>query len=131
MVSRINQLTAAHRLAPAAPGRPRHIPPMPEGVCGADLIDTAKRSRVEQFFGPAYRRQIELVVGTHQRHTTRGYRRPDSRRLVERQAERLLAQDVLSSLRSRKNRIPMQMMRQANINRVDLTLREQRPIVAE
>src|SRR5258708_36467058 len=116
MIARIDQFTAAHRLASAAPGCPWHIPWMAKGIGGANLVYRAKRPLIEQLFGVPHCRKVELVVGAHQRDTIRRNRGANSIRFVERQTEWLLTEDMLSSRRCREERFLVQVMRQTDID---------------
>src|SRR5258708_37152072 len=111
MIARIDQFTAAHRLASAAPGCPWHIPWMAKGIGGANLVYGPKRPLIEQLFGVPHCRKAELVVGAHHRDTIRRNRGANSIRFVERQTQGLLAGVMLSSPSSGADPFFVQLMR--------------------
>jgi hypothetical protein len=68
-------------------------------------------------------------VRAHQRHAVLRDRLPDVRGLLRAEAERLLTEDVLAGLGGRDDRVPVQVVRQADVDGVDVLLLEQFAIV--
>ena len=100
-----------------------------ETVGDANFIDGAEHAVIQQLFCLGHCWQIELIVSAHQGHTCCADRLPHLVCLRHRQAERLLAQDVLSCLSSNHDGLGVQVMRQADVHGVELRLEDHLPEV--
>lgn len=112
-----------------SPAHVRRVEVVVEGVGGAHLVHPADRPGVDQLLGLRDGRQEQLVVGAHEGDTGLLDGGGDLHGLLRCQAERLLAQDVLAGARGGDDRVLVQVMRQADVDGVDVCLRQHRGVV--
>src|SRR5204862_313960 len=94
-----------------------------EAVVRPHLVHAADLAGLEHLPRPGHRRQEQLVVGAHQRDGVARHRRLDVACLFRAEAERLLAQDVLAVVGRGDDRVAVQVMGQADVDRVDVAAR--------
>jgi len=100
-----------------------------KAVGGADFIDSPEHALVQQLLSLRHCRQVELVVGAHQRHARCTDSRPHLVGLLHSQAERLFTQDVFACLSSSHDCLGVEMVRQADVDGVELGLQDHLPEV--
>ena len=102
-----------------------------EAVRRPGLVHLAQDALLEQLTGGDDGWQEELIVGAHERDARVRHRPLHPVRLRQGQAERLLAEDMLAGLGRGDDRVRVEVMRQADIDRVDEGRREHLAVVDE
>ena len=129
VVAGVDQLAATASGSVCAPAHVLRVEVVVEAVGGVNLVDLAENTLIEQLLGSGHRGQIELIVGTHQGHT-RGAHRPLHRGgLLNSEAERLFTQNVLACFSSGHDGLGVQVVRQADVDGVEVSLADHLPKV--
>ena len=119
MVAGIDQLATAARRAVRPPAHVGRIEVVEEAVGRAGLVDGPEDALLEQLAGRRDRRHEQLVVRAHEGDAGGGHRSSDLARLLDRQAQRLLAQDVHAGRRRGDDGVGVEVVGQADVDRVD------------
>src|SRR5438132_8548993 len=91
-----------------------------EDIGGASGVHLAQPALANHLTRRADRGKVQLIVGAHQRDPGGRYGTSHGGGLFQRQAKRLLAKDVLARRRRRDDRILVQVMRQADVDRINI-----------
>ena len=126
VVAGVDQLAPAARRRVRAPAHVRGVEGVEEAVGRADLVDAADRAGREHRLRLGDGGEEELVVGAHERDPRRGDGVAHLGRLRRGQAQGLLAQDVPPGGGRGDHGVAVQVMRQADVDRVDVGLGDQR-----
>src|SRR5215218_4924842 len=129
VVARVHQFAATTGGSGCAPTHVLRVEVVVEGVGDPNLVHGAENALIEQLSCCAHRRQEELVVSAHQGDAGCTDRLLYLVCLLNRQTERFLAQDVLSGLSSGHYGLGVQVVRQADVDGVEVCLEDHLPKV--
>src|SRR5258707_44744 len=132
MIASINQLASAAQRALASPADCLWFQTMMiKSICCAQLIDLPQYSLIQDLTRTFDRRQKELIMSAHQRNTTLLDCTLHGLGLFQRQTEWLLAENMFAGVGCSYNGILMQMMRQTDVDRVDIAMSKHLVIIIE
>jgi hypothetical protein len=129
MVTGVDQAATAHGLRGGPPTPLRERLGVAEAVAGACEEDLAQRTVFQHLARFLYRGIEQLVVRAHHGDAAPAHRRGDVLGLTERQAQRLLADDVLAGPSAGDDRVPVQVMGQADVHRLNVRIGEEPGVV--